>query len=174
MKRATCVPAFLVLSTSVLPAAELSVIPRLARLSVAEGRFALRPSTRIIAANPDSMKVALLLAGYLAPSTGWSLSVSSGDAADNTIRIDAADRSHAVGQLGREGYVLSVTPTQVRISSPSASGALWAVQTFRQLLPDGIFSRTPVEKGVWAVPCVSVSDSPRFEWRGLMLAREPY
>ena len=92
MKRATCVPAILVLSASVLPAAEVSVIPRPARLSVTEGRFALRPSTRIIAANPDSMKVALLLAGYLAPSTGWSLSVSSGDARDNAIWIDAEGR----------------------------------------------------------------------------------
>jgi hexosaminidase len=43
------------------------------------------------------------------------------------------------------------------------------VQTFLQLLPKDIESKTTVTGVRWQAPCVEITDYPRFGWRGLML-----
>jgi len=65
--------------------------------------------------------------------------------------------------LGKEGYALTVTPSEVRIKANEAAGAFYGLQTLLQLMtPDGDAG------GKWA-PCVEITDYPRFGWRGLML-----
>ena len=63
--------------------------------------------------------------------------------------------------LGREGYVLTVTPGIVRIKANDAAGIFYGLQTLLQLVP-------PAGGGT-AIPCVEITDYPRFGWRGLML-----
>ncbi|GAA3091936.1 beta-N-acetylhexosaminidase [Streptosporangium carneum] len=69
--------------------------------------------------------------------------------------------------LGHEAYRLEVTGQGVRISAGDRSGAFYAGQTLRQLLPDGAF-RT-VARGGWSVPGCRVEDAPRLSWRGVHL-----
>jgi hexosaminidase len=66
-----------------------------------------------------------------------------------------------------EGYVMTVSPSGVRIAARSGAGAFWAVQTLRQLLPPE-FERG-VRRASWPVPGVRIADAPRFAWRGSML-----
>jgi hexosaminidase len=63
--------------------------------------------------------------------------------------------------LGDEAYTLAVGPSRVRITASGAAGAFYAHQTLAQLLPAGKTSGTLAE--------VTITDGPRFPWRGLML-----
>lgn len=70
--------------------------------------------------------------------------------------------------LPEEGYRLDVDSTGIRIQYRSDAGALYAVETLRQLLPAGIDS----PKGTNAplvIPSLRIEDSPRFPWRGMHL-----
>jgi len=79
----------------------------------------------------------------------------------------------AVGEtdaaLGREGYQLRVTSEHIVIRSGAGAGLFYGVQTLRQLLPPAIESNHVVADVAWVVPAVSIQDSPRFAWRGLLL-----
>ncbi|MBZ3901104.1 MULTISPECIES: beta-N-acetylhexosaminidase [Streptomyces] len=72
--------------------------------------------------------------------------------------------------LGREEYRLVSGPSGVLVEGGSAAGVFWGAQTLRQLLGPDAFRRAPLRRDrTWAVPYVTVEDSPRFAWRGLML-----
>jgi hexosaminidase len=69
---------------------------------------------------------------------------------------------------GAEGYRLDVTADGVLIRARTATGLFYGVQTLRQLLPPAIESGT-VRPGPWTVPGGSITDRPRFPYRGAML-----
>ena len=76
--------------------------------------------------------------------------------------IKTAGASAPVQQLGEdEAYHLEVTPTHVLLSAANPLGILHGLQTFLQLVEN-----TP--QG-YVVSAVTIDDSPRFPWRGLML-----
>ncbi len=150
-------------------AGEISVIPAPRTMVRGAGEFAVTQATRIVAANDASRAVAKQLAGYLAPATGLKLGVSVGQPADGTIAIDAACGAPAVAKLGAEGYAITVTPKRIMIRAKASNGAFYAVQTLRQLLPAAVFSPTKVATVKWTVPAVTIADTPRFGWRGMML-----
>lgn len=68
---------------------------------------------------------------------------------------------------GPEGYQLSVSPAMIRMTASTPAGLFYAMQTLRQLLPPEIESGKVAEK--WTIPCVEISDSPKFLWRGMHL-----
>ncbi|MEU6226638.1 beta-N-acetylhexosaminidase [Streptomyces sp. NPDC047042] len=73
-------------------------------------------------------------------------------------------------ELGPEEYRLVSDSSGVLIEGGSAAGVFWGAQTLRQLLGPDAYRRAPLGRDrVWAVPHVTVEDSPRFGWRGLML-----
>src|SRR5262249_28496438 len=67
-----------------------------------------------------------------------------------------------------EGYQLTTTTSGARIEAPAAHGLYNGIQTFRQLLPAWIGSRSVVS-GPWTTPVVTVTDFPRYPYRGLLL-----
>lgn len=76
--------------------------------------------------------------------------------------IRVAGPSAPVQQLGEdESYHLEVSPTSVLLTAPNPLGAMHGLATFLQLVrttPNG-----------FSVPAVTIDDSPRFPWRGLMI-----
>src|SRR5690606_38991111 len=84
--------------------------------------------------------------------------------ADNAIVFDPTGPD----SLGAEGYTLESNTTAVTVTAAGAEGLFRAVQTVRQLLPPDI-EASSVQPGPWHVPAVSISDSPRFRHRGVML-----
>jgi hexosaminidase len=68
-----------------------------------------------------------------------------------------------------EAYQLHISPRQITLKSASLSGFFYALQTVRQLLPSDIERSQRTATKQWTVPCVDISDSPRFAYRGLML-----
>ncbi|WP_405817157.1 beta-N-acetylhexosaminidase [Streptomyces sp. NBC_01390] len=72
--------------------------------------------------------------------------------------------------LGPEEYRLVSDPSGVLIEGGSAAGVFWGAQTLRQLLGPEAYRKAPLDRArTWTVPHVTVEDTPRFRWRGLML-----
>ena len=81
-----------------------------------------------------------------------------------SLEIDGAARD-----LGPEGYRLEATAAGVRIVAPDPAGLFYGGRTLLQLLPLQRIIGRPRERIDWIVPCVRITDRPRFSWRGLML-----
>jgi hexosaminidase len=84
------------------------------------------------------------------------------NSASATLAIDCAGGTKDVQQLGEdEFYRLEITDSGARLSAPTTLGVMRGLQTFLQMVHttgDG-----------FAVPAISIEDSPRFPWRGLMI-----
>ncbi len=61
-----------------------------------------------------------------------------------------------------EGYNLDIRSTGITIAASTPAGAFYGVQTLLQMLP------TKPVKSI-TLPCLTITDSPRFAWRGLHL-----
>ncbi|MGW0833391.1 beta-N-acetylhexosaminidase [Streptomyces prunicolor] len=72
--------------------------------------------------------------------------------------------------LGPEEYRLVSDSNGVFIEGGGPAGVFWGAQTLRQLLGPDAYRRAPLDRQrAWAVPHLTIQDSPRFRWRGLML-----
>jgi len=156
---------FLLTSVVMAQSRDIAVLPQPAIQSVSEGTFTLRPDTLIVS-DKANQRTANMLAGWLAPATGYRLKPKAQEDADNTIslKLDAS-----LARLGNEGYLLDVKPQRVTIRAPHEAGVFYGVQTLRQLLPPAIFSASVKTGVVWDLPAVHIEDQPRFGWRGAML-----
>ncbi|MBE0679008.1 MAG: beta-N-acetylhexosaminidase, partial [Bacteroidales bacterium] len=144
----------------VLPA----IIPLPVQIEVAGGAFILQPSTRInYTGGNEAAAVAEHLAGLLRPVTGFALKASEGNGGDIRLLIDTS------GVWKPEEYRLTVKKRNVTLTAATPDGLFRGVQTIRQLLPPQIESSILVSDVKWTMPCVSVTDYPRFEWRGMHL-----
>jgi hexosaminidase len=135
-------------------------------MEVNDGYFEIGPDTRVAAENEAAAEAAKLV-DALAPAMGFKLSLA--DASQRrrgsiTLRLD-----EDLSKLGGEGYMLRVSPRRISIRAKEPAGLFYGIQTLRQLLPEQIFSRTKAEGVQWNVPCVRITDYPRFGWRGLLV-----
>ncbi len=140
------------------------VVPEPSQVRAHGAAFTLRPGARIaVAGGRDALRVGEYLAGLLRPSTGYRLPVTAGVAPGGiTLRI-TGDR-----RLGDEGYRLDSGPAGVVIRARQAAGLFHGVQTLRQLLPARVEDRTRAP-GPWAVAGGTITDTPRYAYRGAML-----
>ena len=144
---------------------KIAVIPAPMRLEKKEGSFCLDSKTKIFA-DKAVMNEARYLTEVLAPAFGVELTVeefSPGMKAENAILLN---QDVSLKDLGDEGYRLEVEKDRIRVLAGKAAGIFYACQTIRQLLPVEIFSSSRVSGVTWSIPCVSIEDKPRYEWRG--------
>jgi hexosaminidase len=172
MKAALMIGTVLWLVVTTAPAAgEPAVIPQPQNLTRLDGSFKLARDTRICT-DPASLDTGNFLAARLRQSTGWRFRVNgkttpalaAGITGGIFLTTNAADTA-----LGAEGYELVVATNAVVIRAPTQAGLFYGVQTLLQLLPPEIFSTNAVKNFAWPVPCVKITDAPRFPWRGFML-----
>jgi hexosaminidase len=148
-------------------AQEISIIPQPVSLAVKTGVFNLAGNTTVIipAKNPEAAKVALYLVERVKSASGYQLKIIEGATGNGIVlKLFAADP-----KLGKEGYTLDVNENQVTIAAPNAQGLFYGVQTLLQLLPNEIESKNVITDVQWRIPAVSITDYPRFSWRGIML-----
>jgi hexosaminidase len=144
----------------------ISIIPEPVKLTKNQGHFILPATIRISADKNPELKPALAdLSDRLTISTGYHVEMTN--SGSSVIRIILNKTMDP--ELGSEGYQLSVTPAKVTITANQPAGIFYGVQSFLQLLPPEIESNNPVKNIIWTAPCVSITDHPRFGWRGLML-----
>ncbi|MEV5936372.1 beta-N-acetylhexosaminidase [Streptomyces sp. NPDC052079] len=138
------------------------VIP--APVSVAPGGspYRITQGTRIrVDGSSEARQVGEYLAQVLRPSTGYPLPVT--DLGKGGIRLRIAE-----GPYGSEGYRLHSGPSGVTLTAAAPAGLFHGVQTLRQLLPAAVENDTE-QPGPWLVAGGTVTDTPRFGWRGAML-----
>ena len=144
----------------------IAIIPQPTELQPLSGAFIISGRTAVIADGP-ALAEADKLVGMFAPAMGTRLQVlrdDRGQADAILLRIDPA-----LTRLTDEGYQLEVQPGRITLAASAPAGLFYGIQTLRQLMPPAIFRRAAVPDAQWRVPCVKITDLPRFRWRGLLL-----
>ncbi|MFK2104158.1 beta-N-acetylhexosaminidase [Bacteroides fragilis] len=156
-----------VLFTACRPAAtvkgNLDVIPQPQEIVLARDTtpFIIDRSTTIVypATNEKIHRTADFLATFIKEMTGTEVRVSDKEKSSNAI-ILAVDST-----MGHpEGYKLQITPEKVLLTGGSEAGVFYGIQTIHKALPilkDG--------KVAAALPAGTVTDFPRFRYRGFMI-----
>jgi len=148
----------------------ISVIPIPVTMQPGTGNFIIKNTTSIqlSGATGDTKRVSGFLAQKLNAATGFAIPVTSaGTAENNTGNISLSIINDPI--LGNEGYKLNVTSASVSLMANAPAGLFYGVQSIIQLLPKEIESKSAIKNIAWTVPAVSITDYPRFGWRGLML-----
>jgi len=143
-----------------------ALIPEPVSVEYGNDFFELTPDT-VLVSDEASVGTAGQLAACLRPATGFDLATASSPVPNRPVIALAEDNGFT--GLGPEGYRLEVTPERISLTAPTQTGLFYAVQTLRQLLPSQIFSAEIVADFEWQIPCVRITDYPRFAWRGFML-----
>ncbi len=157
--------AFLLAVPASAQAASINnLMPQPAHLEQSTGSFTLTPSFAIAANLQDPRLTAAIdrTRHRLEERTGLHLSPTSGTPNQPGLTLTVGSPGQPVQSLDEdESYQLTVTPQAVKLTAPTTVGALHGLQTLLQLIQ-------PAGDG-FVLPAVTVNDSPRFRWRGLMI-----
>ena len=142
----------------VLPAAEVNIVPRPAKVKMLPGNFMLTGATRIVAADVESRRIASLFNDFLLEQHGLRLEITS--VRPRTANYLSFSRVGA-GDLGPEAYHLVIGPDSIRVTG-TAPGLFYGMQTLTQLLPVRLGASIEL-------PAIDIEDQPRFGYRGVLL-----
>ncbi len=115
------------------------------------------------AAPSDRLKRGVLRAmKRLEDKTGVALprQIDANGGASIVVSADG-DGGAVQGVDENESYSLAVTPSSIHVSAATTTGALHGLETLLQLVQ--------VQGSDYVVPAITVKDTPRFPWRGLMI-----
>lgn len=135
---------------------EPKIIPLPQQMTVNGGNFTIDNNVSITGNSEFEVEY---LKGKLLEGAGISLKDGENGKKVISVTVDPAL------ETGKEGYTLSVTPDAISICAAEKAGAFYGVQTLLQLMPAHIYGKEAV-KGKIKVPCVEITDSPRFGYRG--------
>ena len=159
MKRIIILLSVLALSAlTAFAAPRYNIVPTPKKLSAAEGEFQLSKKTRLLVEEAAFAEVAGDFKAQVSLATGFNL-----EGKGNSILLRKKEG------LGKEAYLLKVSPETIIIEASEVNGAFYGLQTLKQLFPAEIYS--PVKaKGVkkWTAPCCSIEDEPEFWYRGFL------
>lgn len=139
-----------------LQKAEVQIIPQPAYQKINEGRFVLSSATGL--KYPNDLKIS---AEFLKSFIEKSKNIQLKEGKDIQFILDSTLES-------KEGYALEVSPNTIQIKAKTDQGAFYAVQTLRQLLPVDFENGNFQDEKV-AIPLISISDAPKFSYRGMHL-----
>ncbi len=135
--------------TTFFSAAAQQVLPQPSAITVGQGSFSFGSSTalQITGLDPDQTSA---LEGYIVSTQPVLAQPAVQPAGRVVLAIDSSVK-------GDESYELKVTPAVISVRAAAPAGLFYGWQTVLQLLRDG------------KVPVCTVSDAPRFQWRGIMI-----
>lgn len=163
-KRILTIWTLLLLTGEVIRAQQApALIPVPEKMTVGKGQLDLRTVTNIVVAGSGTQTVAVakLLATSIKELRGKDLPVVNRATVQPNILLRLCKNDSTIKE---EGYRLTVSSRQIIIEAVQPAGLFYAVQTLLQQLPVKATPRDPL-----LLKAVSIQDSPRFGWRGLML-----
>jgi hexosaminidase len=131
----------------------------------------------VISYAPELVREARWFRHVLDACTGWIIDLAPHESAPSAaIELNLAahielpsDVATGVHDRCRDAaYRLTSSAGQVVITSHGTEGVFHALQTLRQLLPDGTFRRAGHSKPI-SIPELEIVDAPRLPWRGVLL-----
>lgn len=143
--------SFIVLS--VASSQETPIIPTPAKVTYHDGVFTLRKDALVVA--PSSLSsVAMLFTDDINSLNDYHLTVVAKGKTEGNIKL-LSDRNI----VHTEGYQLDILPGSVTIRASSDAGFYYGLQSMKQLIINGS----------GALKAQTITDFPRFQWRGVML-----
>lgn len=143
-----------------------TLMPQPSHLSTQAGRFTLTPAFAAVTEHHREARLDAAIArclNHLKTQTGISIPTSPPDANTHPaliINVDGAGETiQSVDE--DESYSLEVTPSAARLHAATVVGAVRGLETLQQLVQSDATG--------YFVPAVSIRDTPRFRWRGLMI-----
>jgi hexosaminidase len=140
-------------------------MPQPSEFSLREGRLAITPS---FTSGTDQFRDARLDAAIVRSldrikaqtATLISTAPAADKAATLVVSVDGpGDTVQAVDE--DESYSLDVTPSGAHLRAATVVGAIHGLETLQQLVQS--------DANGYFIPAVSIHDTPRFRWRGLMI-----
>lgn len=155
--------SLLLISISLKNFGQINIIPQPASVKQPKmaGSFTITASTKIVLEGNNLENSANFLNDYLQEFYNLKLEITKKATGKNSIILNY-DRL----DLGKGAYNLSVNNKEVYIGGDNEEGVFYGVQSLIQLLPIPSGNQTA---GSLKIPFVSISDHPRFAYRGLML-----
>ena len=143
-----------------------TLMPQPVHLSPQEGRLTLSPSFSTVTDRYEDARLNAAIARTLnriATQTGISISTSPSTSSDSgglVIAVDGAGQ--AIQSIDEdESYSLDVSTSGARLHAATVVGAMRGLETLQQLLQ--------TDGAGYFFPALSIRDTPRFRWRGLMI-----
>ncbi|MFI3286549.1 MAG: family 20 glycosylhydrolase [Rikenellaceae bacterium] len=141
----------------------INIIPQVESLELLDGDgFTLTAQTSIAARDKEATTIANFFLSKISQATGFENRLSNGRG-EITFSIDSRIETKA------EGYTISVDSKKINVVGRDAAGLFYGMQSLIQLFPAQIISPQRVDGVEWSAPAISISDSPRFGYRGVML-----
>lgn len=140
------------------------IIPQPLSLTKGDGAFSSKQGLSFSIQGAGTENIAQQFTTRFSNATGTILKLEK----NNTdIEFRLLDKSDS--ELNSEGYRLTVQPTKITLDANQPAGLFYGMQTIFQLLPKDAEGNNGLEaKSRWSIPAVTITDKPRFGWRGLM------
>jgi len=142
---------------------QYNIIPSPQQFHLLKGSFTLTKTTHYSTDTLLSKNAITYLQEHLKHNAGYTLKQ---DYTDHNTLIYKKNMS-----LQDETYGLTIKPDTVLLEASSQAGFFYATITLMQLLDPYIWNKevnsTLLKK--WSLPACSIQDTPRYQWRGLML-----
>lgn len=144
----------------------LNLMPLPAKVQIGSGQLLIGPTFSVSIAGRHEVRldrVVEIFLGQFGRQIGMPpIDMQVADSANATLVIQAAGGTKSVQELGEdESYRLDISNSGAKLNAPTTLGVMRGLQTFLQLVQ--------TTGAGFAVPAVSIEDSPRFAWRGLMI-----
>jgi hexosaminidase len=132
------------------------IIPKPDLYVDAKGYFRTGTNLQVSYTDPSIVPVLKTFAGQLEKKI--KIDLTGNQEGDIVVIIDKKETP------GKEDYLLNIEPKKITIRANSKRGIFYGLQSLRQLI---IFGKN--NNGKIKIHCCSITDSPRFAWRGIMI-----
>lgn len=156
------------------PKSQFDLVPVPASFKFEEGRFTVsRKSTLLFSMNDNEIRrIARLITDAIHTRTGVRIAEME-SAGVKFLRGSTIWLSHTTDgtELGDEGYKLNIGFGSATLIAKNPCGTYRGVQTLLQLMPPPPDNMTDVThfREIPLLPCLSITDAPRFRHRGMLL-----
>ena len=153
-------------------ATESVLMPLPASLQTGSGRLSVTPSfraaftgvqdARLMGALARTLRAMEERSGLTFARTATGEYAAATDAGSAQLVIECTSAGEAIPRLGEnESYTIEVSPSRVLLRAPNGRGVLHGLATLQQFLQSDATG--------WFLPVATITDEPRFPWRGLMI-----
>ncbi|MBS7256626.1 glycoside hydrolase family 20 protein [Flavobacterium branchiicola] len=142
---------------------DIQIIPKPNQMILYPGSFEFSKNTTFVAGTDFQKDISNALISKFGVAAGWRPVVAAKAPNSNYIKFEVDPL------LDKEAYKLEVNKNSIVITANGNAGFIYGLETIRQLLPAAIESKYVITSAKWQIPNVTITDEPRFQYRGLML-----